>query len=778
VFQRKNVKTVAKIRAVAAAAAAASASERNGPGLRSITMLRRSTAVSPRKRIGIEDSRGKIVQVVLVRKRRKETQDGKESNIHHLQTFDASFRSFLWAIDEDSDKALIVDKDESFSQFSDVGKRCCDVAALSEELEFIVACFSDGQLGICGFLEKNNCLLVAKESESFNCFIHLSRRAKSLTVSPDGALVIVEYDGNHEDIAACIVGVIRSRRADVEGFGWHFETSIIRNLSQSFMKGNISGTFRFSQIEPRQILNVWPSFEMSTDVVHVGWIKLSRSDILQEVESSLTLSDQVRVHYGSWAPKEDAVCLITSDCGVHLYAKWRTSRNQWNSRILGAPADFVCWDSGSLVFCVISLSTGKITVLDCGLQLICEQSFQLPPHISEPKQILQISWWNFKQMESNFQTNNFLSVLLEESRNNGVEESSPVLVRKPDLPCETRQQLLLVFVGRDNTVLVKCAPLATTWNAILRHHLSKGFLEKGFNFVQALRGAPQELFNACRVLHRELSKQAQRELEQDARDFQLLWIRQNLTKMSGIVLQMKDSATLRKLQPLLRAAERKYISDRLRLGQLELACQFAHELAKQRPKDSFVARLFDQIVVWASSFGQSDTIAPLARAAAQHLRSHVDGSFLNLGDIRPQVDIENKSGSASVSSSGSESQDAESELKPAAWKSGAAGGINPEGLGKLLGSLEPEFAKEACKEVDTFWRDWRKHDVSKSRRDSLGGQDAQTLGLWLECRGKLEEASEIYEFHGLRKEHARVLEVQRVTEGKTVQFSRGIYSFR
>jgi hypothetical protein len=217
-----------------------------------------------------------------------------------------------------------------------------------------------------------------------------------------------------------------------------------------------------------------------------------------------------------------------------------------------------------------------------------------------------------------------------------------------------------------------------------------------------------------------------------------------------------ESGAHEHLAALVEASERKFVSDQLRLGNVELACKFVFQLGERIPESRMIPKLFDVVVVWAAAFGQSDTVAPLARAAARKLREfqqqradvreqdHDVASLISANQLQTGSagDHGSESGEEQQSSgdeedSGESEVESEEEEEPLSsesdpeddeeddegdesgdearrtvylpsWAGGAGGVVVPEKLGEMLEHLEKGTAKKAVKRVEVLWREWRK----------------------------------------------------------------------
>jgi len=520
------------------------------------------------------------------------------------------------------------------------------------------------------------------------------------------------------------------------------------------------------------------------------------------------MQEESEILFGAWNDGDDAVALASSNNTVLLYRQTLHETAQWSEAEPGGSIDSIRWHPSGLVLLISLEKMQSMVLVDAALQTLCTVSTGWPLRNDVPygERGSLTQWAAADSGKHSLQILSFLSI---------------DKVVSLDFP----------------------AHASANWRSILRQHLCNGSVE-GFRnacaFTLALTKDPDLFFVVARTTLRELNKLVRTKLSQTNRDTLLRLARSlvdhmDLVHSAFIQTSRKKSARHRSLA-LLDSCKSRYTTTLLTLGMVEPACQFALRNAERFPQSPLSPQLLDQIMVWSATFGQSDTIAPLARSAAESLRAYqksirMEGtsSGLNSSSDSSLAEEDDSSGGEATSESEAESLSSVSESQGSAgsqnlsrdssqdmapsklqnsvnwerlqWEKGAGGAIVPEQLGRLLEQLEQSKSKMFSREMDELWREWRQSRAASVESNSVSGspnsvkgkkpatptdgnfdafdvekrgylnemgkfsaENAQKLGMWLECRGKLSQAAEVFAFHGLHSETERLNDMELATD--------------
>mmetsp|Transcript_28456 Transcript_28456/g.45851 ORF Transcript_28456/g.45851 Transcript_28456/m.45851 type:complete len:839 (+) Transcript_28456:242-2758(+) len=494
----------------------------------------------------------------------------------------------------------------------------------------------------------DNCSLVACETQNGakygECFgqpwerydtkLSLPYRTEQLCCSADSSILVACFGKFSEDVsvAAAVVAIFKARRFGNEEEGeWQLQLSVLRHLSNTYV-ASVPGTLQFSVSDNRGILFAFaePAEEANTIEFSVGVVKLSRSEVVQRIDSTNVVNDVHTVQMGAWNDCEDSVLIVANECELFLYR--RNNKENWCDSNFSHRVDTIKWHPSGLLIAIGSSDTKTITLVDCALETLHAVTTDMP--IVRPVKVRPV--WLSGDIPVDSEQDRWRVFADEEGVSKPTAPlGSPILVRMVPFRKKNRafqaEMVLLMFTNDNATCVIRFprGRVVATWRSILRYHLlgidghnPSDFLHKATNFVLSLDSSSVSRLKASCILVRELSKHGQLDLPRRTLDFLYHWIRVVLGTMRTALSSIADSKLLSRWKPLVESCERRYISQRLRLGQVELAYQFAYKLAHEDPGSAFLTRMFDEIVVWAATFGQSDTISPLARSTAQKLREY------------------------------------------------------------------------------------------------------------------------------------------------------------
>ncbi|GBG34744.1 Hypothetical Protein FCC1311_109662 [Hondaea fermentalgiana] len=707
----------------------------------------------------------------------------------HVQTFDANFVSKTWDVHQETEKlGTPIDCDASAQRVRRSAHEkvvCATLAPLptfpssKEHVKrhdsIAVVSLDSGELVACAMHRAPHTeahSFRAADREVFQSRRRLPYCAESLSISCDGELCVVAFGENNLDdpsAAAMIVALVKQRIPGGDENDWQLYLQVTRHLSASFVTA-VPGTLLCSTHDPRDVLCAWSKKPGS---MQAGVLKLAHSEFVQQVDGSMETRKATHFSRGCWTPQGDAVVFVGETHHLFLFApSWIRKRFRWHQAKSPHAVDFLQWTGDALVLAVGAVHEGVVTLLDRALQPLMRTRIDFPPHILVPSQVFSCAWLG--STAGNAARCHRLAIILDDGH--------PLCVTfdDPDVLCPD------------------------AWRSILRLHLSKALQEPrpaerlrfATQFASWLGLPLERRLRALLLVSREAGKLAQCELIIPQQDQMHACLIDTLAALASDVALLTEPRLRKRWVRLLEAAQRRYISDRLRLGQLERACQFAHGIAStpvQGQSTALGAQLFDTIAAWSASMGQADTIGRAARASAGRLRDSYQQ------DLSLRLDSSSLF-SASDTSSSNVTKDEVND-----------GDEQDIEFAMQMPRQVPPIAQRWADEMDLLWREWRRAEAmrtaaaaspqsidfsgdealdfdsvsseenatttARSRslinaRGLLTAADAMRLGLWLECRGKLAQARSVYRLHSLERMDLRLKQVRKATERRPS--SRGL----
>jgi len=609
--------------------------------------------------------------------------------------------------------------------------------------------------------------------EEFGTSIEIPYRVSQLVCNDE--FILVSFDSTDPELSIAVVKIIRIH--PVGSSDHKLEISLFRKIGLAHTKYFIAGSLVFAGTDTFNFCR----FEQG--ILEVGSMMVGKDELLTEVsEDGLPAKFQVLV--AKWNHSLDSVLFHTNSKKLILYRK-SESKEPWVFCGLEVETiEFVAWHPSDLSFVIGA--NGRFTVFDLALNELVNIEVNNDVDVFLTHTVwLRGSVKNKESSESQRRDNIPMNKPLH----------SPMVVRYvptaidstiPNYPIE-----ILAF-DKANRAFILPMPVRIPMQPrlILQHHLNSSNistrtrLDRCTFFTLSLRKSHDAALrlNAFQLVFRELLKAG------DTSGGSLIdlldhWMVLILSAMQAILSDTVDSALSLRRLGIVESCEVRFVNQKCRLGQLELAYQFVHKLTEKRPQSFISAVLFDQISVWACAFNQSDTISPMARSMAQKARKlhdeivDSDESEVDDSDSATSVndesndDSSNDDSSNDVSSNDVSSIDASSnddssssdgannvqhasvddlkafdleDFKIPRWKNGTGGSIVPEALGILIEEIGHEITIDACIHVDQLLTRWSEIGDSK-----LLHNEAVELGILFECKGEFSNARQLYRHHDM-----------------------------
>mmetsp|Transcript_154 Transcript_154/g.433 ORF Transcript_154/g.433 Transcript_154/m.433 type:complete len:887 (+) Transcript_154:150-2810(+) len=570
----------------------------------------------------------------------------------YVQTFDLRLETKVWFLHgeetEHASSSTLIEHDTSIGRLlpNDESESIV-AAALSHRGSFLVASISNGAVVGCMLQTHGEFAAYhAAESETFSSLLELPYPAESLNISSDGELMVVDFGQNNKDhpnIAGMVVAVVKQQIPGGSSHSWKLRFEVLRHLNHLYVNA-VPGTLRFQDDNPREMLCAW-SHEMGQ--IQVGVLKLAHSEVVQQVEGRLDSHELKYVQRGAWTLDGQAVALVGDAVQLFLFAPfWLEAHSPWHHTVLDHPIDFLQWERSSLVLVVASVEEGIVTLLDRVLQPLVRVNANFPDHILDATQVFSCLWAHEGQhslAQARREEASDIEVFCVPSNAKYMDEPTACFrcqshyaeAMENDF-LEAQSESALAIVCHDGTPITVLFPTSlniSRWRSIIACHLLQDIgsesltlktrMRYATRFALALGEPTDRRFRALRLMSRELSKAAQCELVISTQDQLHAWLLDVLDGLSTATRAVQDPRLQERWIALLEASQRRYIADRLRLGQLERACQFTYRLVDRGPVTKrtvhLAASLFQQIAAWAERFGQGQSIGGIARNAAQRL---------------------------------------------------------------------------------------------------------------------------------------------------------------